>query len=346
MDVEVGVPGDRRDPAGREVAAVEVRDPVLAAVGGEVHRLADPHRVGVLAHVVGQRLEPLRREVVEPDVGVLAALVPLPVVLLVAAPVVDHPAAVGGEGGEDAAFERQAFGIAALARHREELDDRPEGVLVAGAVDDPLAVGAPRHRLHAHPGPGEPARLPPCDRERVDRRGAVVLAVKATVCPSGEIFAAYSRPGWLVSRWAQPVEVVFRILPGEDDHLPADVGVLHEPGLDAEGGRRAPGQDDERCQRPDQMSHRVPPGRRGYAPLPGRAGRPQPARLRPRTSGVFSPREELRCPNRPPLSPICGSTVPVSTTLREGGDAGSLPVSRSSPWRCSWPSSSARARCR
>ena len=79
-DVERVVVRHRRDGLRGQVLHVQVRDAV--AVGHEEHALAHPHRVGVLADVVRDRRERARREVVHPDVAVLAALVALPLVFL------------------------------------------------------------------------------------------------------------------------------------------------------------------------------------------------------------------------------------------------------------------------
>ena len=100
----------------REVVREQIGDAAPAAVGHEVEPVADPHRVRVLADVVGERRVGLRLDVVEPDVRVLAALVALPVVLLVAAAVVGQLRAVWRVRAQDAAVHRHLLGQTAAGR--------------------------------------------------------------------------------------------------------------------------------------------------------------------------------------------------------------------------------------
>ncbi len=241
-DVDVRVARDLPHRARPELLRPQVGDAVGRAVGAEVHGVAHPHRVGVAAHVVRDLLEALRREVVHPDVGVLAALVTLPVVVLVALAHVEHPRAVRREACALAAVHRQRFrhrGVEAypvellVARDRRDAEARAE--------HDVAAVGGPGHHQPPERAPRQPLRRPAArgDHEHVGR--VVVESRVGDPLPVGRDLRRELQPRVARQTHGRSAVEAGRVeipVPGEHDPLAADVGVAHEAGLVGHDGPR------------------------------------------------------------------------------------------------------------
>ena len=257
LHVEVGEIRDLLHLLRHEVVREQVGDAALRPVGDEIQQVSDPHRVGVLADIVGDRCVGLRGEVVQPDIRVLAALVALPVVFLVSAAVVGQLRAVGRPGAQDAAVHGHRLGEAAVGRNRVELHDWPERVLVPRPEDDPRAVGRPAHRLQAGAHVGDPRRRAARCGDHVQVRAFVlareddVLAVRRELRHVLAAGVACQPRRHATARGHRP-EVVF---PVEDDGVARDVGVLDEPaGRPRERGSSRTGER-ERYEHEQGLSH-------------------------------------------------------------------------------------------
>jgi hypothetical protein len=154
---------------------VEVGDPV-GPVRHEVHRLADPHRIGVLPDVVRDRGVGLGFEIVQPDVLVLAAFVALPVVLLVPAPAVEDLRAVRRVADEDASVEREALGRRAFAVDGVEVRVAPDDILEHRTEDDPVTVRRPADGGGRAGRVGQSERFTPVHAHDEDGRHPIIAA--------------------------------------------------------------------------------------------------------------------------------------------------------------------------
>ena len=249
-DVDVRVGRDRRRVLRADNLPVQVRDPV-AAVRNEIHRLSDPHRVAVLADIVGDGRGGLLVGVIKPDVLVLPALVAFPVIFLVAPAGVDELLPVGRVARVDAAVEGEPRGRRALAEDRVEVRVAADDILEHGAEDDPLSVGRPAHDLGAAGAVGQPLRLAAPGRHRVDGLGPVVIRREGQPPAVRREPGVGLRPrerGQARRRPAPGRDLPQIAFEGESDPLAVDRGRAHETdflGRDESGGQGRQPQDQE-----------------------------------------------------------------------------------------------------
>ncbi len=145
-DVKIGVGRDRPRLPGPYLLGVDVGD-TAPPVGDKIHRIADPHRVGVLAHVIRDRGILLGVAVVKPDVRILAPLVALPIVLLVPPAGIEEAPGVGREADQRAALEGEPLRRAALDGSIVEVRVPADDVLEHRPEDDLGPVGRPADDL-------------------------------------------------------------------------------------------------------------------------------------------------------------------------------------------------------
>ncbi len=168
----------------RDVVGVEVEGPV--AIGVEVDRAADPHRVAIGARVIGDPRGVVAGQVEDEQVVGLAAAVALLRAEVAEARRVDDPLAVRRVGSGARFRHRQRLGRTARRRDRVEPGDRQRPPVAMRPEQDARAVGRPAVHLVVVAPAGrerparrverELARLAARARHDVDLLVAVVLA--------------------------------------------------------------------------------------------------------------------------------------------------------------------------
>ena len=176
--------GEALDLLRLPVVRIEVE--LAVAVGEEIHRLADPHGLGVIA-ASGRLGDLLVRQVIQledPDPRRRSAAIVLPLPEALAERRIGQQLAVGRDGPHVARGDRQATGDSAIDTDREELR-MPAREGRALRAEEHLAVGREAADDVVAGMPGQPRRLAPLGGDHVDVVVAVVAGREGDVLAVG-----------------------------------------------------------------------------------------------------------------------------------------------------------------